>query len=542
MKTLFPYLVLLLCAVVLGAPRANAQKVQGRWLFDTPSKLTAAVPGYGKDLILVGKDSAIAGPTAGNGAVRIPKGSWYKLVHGFKANGGGGDSVSRVNEYSIMIDFRLPDLTRWYAFFQTDMKNASDGDCFVKPTSGIIGTTATKYSTDAVAANQWYRFVISIKNGVLHNTYIDGKLIVTGTPLAVDGRFALDSMLLMFGDDDGDDGDIDVAELAMWDRALTDKDVAAMKTVGTTYTQGRWTFDNAAKLTAAVKGFGNDLVLVGKDSAVAGPGAGNGAVRIPKGSHYKVYHGFKPNGGGGDSVSYVNEYSIMVDFRLPDLTRWYTFFQTNSLNANDGDCFVKPTTGVIGTTATQYTATGVVANQWYRLILSIKNGVHHNTYLDGKLALAGTALGVDGRFGLDSLLIAFGDDDGDDGDIDIAELAMWDRPLTEAEAAALGKVPTTTTSVRHGSDAVAERYELLQNYPNPFNPSTQIAFSIPTGGWVSVKVYDLLGRQVATVVDSHMDAGMHATVFNAGALSSGMYFYRIEAGSFTAMRKLLFVK
>ncbi len=86
------------------------------------------------------------------------------------------------------------------------------------------------------------------------------------------------------------------------------------------------------------------------------------------------------------------------------------------------------------------------------------------------------------------------------------------------------------------------RFTLGQNYPNPFNPSTQISYSLPVDGNVVLKVYDVLGVERAVLVNGRRSAGNHEVVFNAGELSSGVYFYRIQAGSFTETRKCILLK
>ncbi|MBK8981205.1 MAG: T9SS type A sorting domain-containing protein [Ignavibacteria bacterium] len=85
-------------------------------------------------------------------------------------------------------------------------------------------------------------------------------------------------------------------------------------------------------------------------------------------------------------------------------------------------------------------------------------------------------------------------------------------------------------------------YNLSQNYPNPFNPSTKINFSIPKAGIVSLIVYDILGKEVIQLVNEFKTAGNHAINFNASNLSSGTYFYRIEAGEFKATKKMSLLK
>ena len=86
------------------------------------------------------------------------------------------------------------------------------------------------------------------------------------------------------------------------------------------------------------------------------------------------------------------------------------------------------------------------------------------------------------------------------------------------------------------------KFDLAQNYPNAFNPSTTIAFSIPRETNVRLAVYDLLGQEVARLVDETMKPGNHEIVFNAEKVASGTYFYRLTAGSYTATRKMILLK
>ena len=85
-------------------------------------------------------------------------------------------------------------------------------------------------------------------------------------------------------------------------------------------------------------------------------------------------------------------------------------------------------------------------------------------------------------------------------------------------------------------------YYLSQNYPNPFNPSTTIEFSTPERSHVSLKVYDVLGNEVATLVDGWMGSTNHKVIFNADKLASGIYYYTLSAGSFTSTKKLILLK
>ena len=85
-------------------------------------------------------------------------------------------------------------------------------------------------------------------------------------------------------------------------------------------------------------------------------------------------------------------------------------------------------------------------------------------------------------------------------------------------------------------------YHLFQNYPNPFNPSTEIKFSIPQTSNLTLKVFDVMGREVTTLIDDKMEAGKHSIVFNAANLSSGVYYYTITAKNFMETKKMILLK
>ncbi len=91
-------------------------------------------------------------------------------------------------------------------------------------------------------------------------------------------------------------------------------------------------------------------------------------------------------------------------------------------------------------------------------------------------------------------------------------------------------------------DGIPERFALKQNYPNPFNPSTNIAFDLPETSEVTLSVYNMLGQKVMTLVNGRLNAGAHQVKFDASSLASGMYVYRIEAGSFVSTKKMMLIK
>ncbi|HMT12048.1 MAG TPA: T9SS type A sorting domain-containing protein, partial [Ignavibacteria bacterium] len=86
------------------------------------------------------------------------------------------------------------------------------------------------------------------------------------------------------------------------------------------------------------------------------------------------------------------------------------------------------------------------------------------------------------------------------------------------------------------------QYGLDQNYPNPFNPSTYIKFQLPEGGNVKITVFDILGKEVASLINEKMEAGYHNVEFNASDLASGLYIYKMESGNFTDVKKMMLIK
>ncbi|MFN0158130.1 MAG: choice-of-anchor J domain-containing protein [Bacteroidota bacterium] len=97
------------------------------------------------------------------------------------------------------------------------------------------------------------------------------------------------------------------------------------------------------------------------------------------------------------------------------------------------------------------------------------------------------------------------------------------------------------TSINEHDPAPASLH-LDQNYPNPFNPSTTISYQLSTGNHITLKVYDVLGREVVSLVDAHMEAGQHSVQLDGGTIASGMYFYKLVAGEYTEVRKMVLMK
>jgi hypothetical protein len=98
------------------------------------------------------------------------------------------------------------------------------------------------------------------------------------------------------------------------------------------------------------------------------------------------------------------------------------------------------------------------------------------------------------------------------------------------------------TGINTSSNELPDNFYLYQNYPNPFNPTTQIRFDIAKAGLVKLSVYDITGKLLSTLINTHYSAGKYNTEFDAKSYSSGIYFYKLETPSFTSIKKMILVK
>ena len=226
-------LVVMVSTVVASAQVPDAV---GLWEFENSGDLGLATAGA--DLSPTGAGfTAVAGPGGGDaGAVTIDVGSYYSMAHGIAPNDGG----SRVNEWTLLVDFQIPALGVWHAFFQTDATpGRSDAEYFVNLT-GNIGVGTLGYSASAVTTGTWYRmvFVWDGDNGSSvseHHTYLDGSQISLSTGImSIDGRFGIATALLLFSDNNAEDNPIDVSNIAIWDHALSAADAATVGAPGAT--------------------------------------------------------------------------------------------------------------------------------------------------------------------------------------------------------------------------------------------------------------------------------------------------------------------
>jgi len=122
------------------------------------------------------------------------------------------------------------------------------------------------------------------------------------------------------------------------------------------------------------------------------------------------------------------------------------------------------------------------------------------------------------------------------------EVKIYNRALSYQEVINLYNYGGTTEIEDEGFASLPSNFVLKQNYPNPFNPTTKISWQSPVGSHQTLKVYDVLGNEVATLLDEYREAGRYEVEFNASNLSSGIYFYKLTVGSFVETKKMILLR
>ncbi|MBI1802938.1 MAG: T9SS type A sorting domain-containing protein [Ignavibacteria bacterium] len=157
-----------------------------------------------------------------------------------------------------------------------------------------------------------------------------------------------------------------------------------------------------------------------------------------------------------------------------------------------------------------------------RMVLYSSNaGATWETLSDGLVSVGGTtSLAIDT---LNNRIYA-----GGGRNPDTLGVFVLDGVLTDADSIEQNNLP--------------KEFSLFQNYPNPFNPETRIAFHVPSSDFVSLKVFDVLGRDVATIIEESLSPGKYTRLWNATGLPNGVYFYRLRAGQFASVKKMLLIR
>ncbi|MGE5499770.1 MAG: carboxypeptidase regulatory-like domain-containing protein [Syntrophothermus sp.] len=194
--------------------------------------------------------------------------------------------------------------------------------------------------------------------------------------------------------------------------------------------------------------------------------------------------------------------------------------------------------------AGKYTAVISLTKGQYELVLGVSALTFQNQYYSGKTAMADAdviKLNITGDkaelTNINFVLKASGGTGGKKKG-QPAEEAVADNNSGDA----LNNTPGSVAAVKGAGSAAVTEYSLENNYPNPFNPSTKIRFSLPEASDVKIEVYTITGRKAATLVNESMGAGVHETVFDASGFPSGIYLYRMTAGSYTSVKVMQILK
>jgi len=219
------------------------------------------------------------------------------------------------------------------------------------------------------------------------------------------------------------------------------------------------------------------------------------------------------NGATGDTVRWKNNI-LAGNVKLAD-TAGSTSFSTQSWLQ----------TGAFGNTVAA-TSAGVLTNAWN---VYPDNAANVNNWVPagGSPALTGASFSDANLAGFEVVTFRGAVGSGSNW---LSGWTQWD-PKNYA-----------TVSIQTISNELPSVYKLTQNFPNPFNPSTKINFSIPKSGFVTLKIYDVAGKEVSSLVNESLTAGVYGVDFNAANLTSGIYFYTLRTSDFSETKKMMLVK
>ncbi len=219
------------------------------------------------------------------------------------------------------------------------------------------------------------------------------------------------------------------------------------------------------------------------------------------------------------SISDINVYAALNHTNDQDLKIYLISPQNDTILLHNGESQLGTNDNIITIFDDQADSVQNL-NKFTSIGPVIKPKTNINSVLNGKIA-AGTW----------KLLIK---DNGNAADVGI--LYNWGLQING------GSIGLSSPGGNEEETGSPYKFSLSQNYPNPFNPSTSIAFSIPKAGNVKITVFDILGKEAAILVNSEMKEGSYNINFNAEGLSSGIYFYRLESGNFTDVKKMILIK
>ena len=425
----------------------------GCWTFDNPENLMEGTgvatlqAAYEDENGIATSDDleavgiyAVEGPRDENGAIGLPVESYLLMTTNVDA--------PQLSSYTILWDVKPDALAGYHALLQSDPNNKRDGALYIK--NGQIGIKQSGLNYNgAMEEHKWHRIVFVVKDGFA-NIFLDGDRV--GQSTSANAIWTIQQKVLLFADDNGEDAYNEVSEVRFWDVPLTDEHVKSLGAVDQYWEEepdydpiSVWTFDDpenlmagtgTAVLNGAVKGeYGpevtTDLAAAGI-VPVAGPTKTNGAITVPYDSYLQMAHNL-----GGDQQFY----SVMMDIKPKSLAGYNNngynvLFQTGVNNTDDGDLFLNKTQIGINISGLGYGGE-VIEGKWHRIVFTVFENCM-SAYIDGKIAV--TTYTPNSRWTMHDVCYFFADEDGEEGDIDIAELRFWDVAITNKAVQELGGV------------------------------------------------------------------------------------------------------
>ena len=419
------------------------------WDFDTPNDTLVAsegdmemVPGKVSNSTFSTKKvlsdvgiKYIEGPAKDNAALFVPKGASLRIKN-----------PKKLTSYTLMYDVRVPDFSSFRALLQTNRKHDDDADLFINK-EGAIGVGAMGYG-GKMRINTWHRIVISTDNG-RPSVYLDGSKVCEAA--TADDRWAIvATSAFLFADNDGETADMDVAEIALWNVALTEEEAACLGKVTVEEApvdpveipacDAQWLFRNESDYYVDEMG---GIKLVPYKASSAKNTAPTAYDPISSAPVTKTDNGILLNKEASlfmplREESAVRNYTLVFDVKAADVTSFTSLLQTNLNNNDDGDMFFNK--GMIGVTAGGLTYSGEVkANVWNRISLVVKEGII-SIYVNGQFVDTSANTASD-RWCLNKNgVFLFLDNDGERTDLELSGIHFWKQPLTEGQVKYHGTV------------------------------------------------------------------------------------------------------
>ena len=426
----------------------------GWWTFDNPDNLlegtgVATLQGtahsQGNVDVFDLEDLGIvpfAGPFEGNGAITVPVNSSLLMTTNLE--------TPSLSTYSLLMDIHSTELNGFTPLFQNDPTNTKDGSLFIS--NGKIGLNSNGLGYNGFLDNdKWYRVVVVVKNNAI-KVYLDGTLIGQSTS-ANDVHWQLGKAVLFFADENGEEHQIETAEIRFWDKALTNGQVTQLGKVNPNdipepvtipEATGAWTFDNTADilagtgvatLKAAKHSNGSvttyNTIAEANISVVAGPTESNGALALPKGSSLLMTSNL--------GVTSMSTYSVMWDIRATDLTDYSPLLQNGLTNGKDGSLFIKNAQVGLNNAGLGYNGS-LTPGKWHRVMFVVKDN-YGAVYIDGTKVGRSTSASSQ-HWQLSTGALFFADDNGEEKAIETAEIRFWNEALSDVQVQTIGGVPT----------------------------------------------------------------------------------------------------